>query len=68
MLVQFKSNSVSILVPEQLDLVPDMGFGCWVSSWDFLVPELVAGKTFGSYLVPGVVFRQFLDFCEWNQF
>ena len=28
--------SVSILVPEQLDLVPDLGFGCWVSSRDFL--------------------------------
>ena len=26
-------NSVSILVPNELDLVPDLGFGCWVSSW-----------------------------------
>ena len=60
--------SVSILVPEQLDYVPDLDFGCWVSSRGFLVPELVAGETFGSYLFPRVVFRHFLDFCALKWF
>ena len=45
--------SVSNLVPQKLDLVAIVSIYLPFSSWDFLVPELVAGKAFSSHLVPG---------------
>ena len=42
--------SVRNLVPEELDLVPDLGFSSSVSSLDSLVPGLVPGLFFSSWI------------------
>ena len=44
----FNLTSVRNLVPEELDLVPDLGFSSSVSSLDSLVPGLVPGLFFSS--------------------
>ena len=49
----FKCDFLAVvrnLVPEELDLVPDPCFSSPVSSWDFLVPGLVPGLIFGSWV------------------
>ena len=51
-------DSVRNLVPQQLDLVAGLDFGCWVSAWEFLVSGLVSGWPFSSYLVPGTLLRK----------
>ena len=44
--VFWENPSARNLVSEELDLVPDLAFICWVSSWYFLVTELVPGVIF----------------------
>ena len=48
--VWWLDSSVRNLVPEELDLVPDLGFSSSVSSLDSLVPGLVPGLFFSSWI------------------
>ena len=42
--------SVRNLVSGELEIVPDLAFSCWVSSWNFLVSAEVPGEIFSSWV------------------